>query len=644
MTNNAELEKASRKGWSIFRCPLPMSLSEWADEHFYLSSESSYIEGKWETVPFQRAPMNAISNDDIREITFLKSARVGYTKMIVAAMGYFASHKHRNQVIFQPTDGDARDFVKDEVDTMLRDVPVVRDNFPHFGMKHKDNTLDKKVLLGSTINIRGGTSAKNYRRLSVDVVYYDELDGFDDDIDHEGSPTILGDKRTEGSAFRKSIRGSTPKIKNFSLIEKSAGSAQYFFRYMVPCPHCHEEQYLVFGGKDADHGLKWIDNDPQTAQYLCKHCHALFHNSDLPAMSGKGRYVDEKTGVWTRDGIAFHDDKGEQIGTPPKVAFHIWSIYSPFTTWIQIVDDFLECGHDQNKLKSFINTTLGEPWEDKGETVDSRELWRTREHYNAEVPKDVLVLTAGVDIQKDRIEVGIEGWGRNEVNWKIDYIIVRGDPAQSKVWQDLDDVLSKRFAHESGGTLPVACTAIDSGHFTQQVYKFCKTREFRRIYAVKGRSTPGSPIVNRPQKSNLGKVYLFTIGTDTAKEVIFARLTSEERMVHFPVKELFDQEYFAQLAGEQCVTRFIQGRPVRQWRKTRVRNEALDVAVYNISALYILSPAFDKIAERLEPKEEPVEEEETGVRVVESGKRTGRKKPVRRRGGYVNEGRKSTAW
>ncbi len=636
-----ELENAARKGLSLFRCPIPQPLSEWADENFYLSSESSYIEGKWETVPFQRAPMNAISNDDIREITFLKSARVGYTKMVVCALGYFASHKHRNQCVWQPTDGDATDFCKDEIDTMLRDVPIVRDNFPAQGMKHKDNTLEKKVLLGSTINIRGGTSAKNYRRLSVDVVYYDELDGFDEDIDHEGSPTILGDKRTEGSAFRKSIRGSTPKLKNFSLIEKSANSSPYFFKYSVPCPHCDVEQFLVFGGKDMDHGLKWTDRNPQTAQYLCKHCHALFDNSYLPAISDKGRYIDEASMVWTKDGIAFYDDENHAIDTPPKVAFHIWSIYSPFTTWVQIVDDFLECGHDQNKLKTFINTTLGEPWEDKGEAVDSKELYGRREHYNAEVPKDVLVLTAGVDIQKDRIEVGIEGWGKNEVNWKIDYVIIRGDPAQSKIWQDLDDVLSKRFKHELGHTLPIACTAIDSGHFTQQVYKYVKTREMRRIYAVKGRSTPGSPVVNRPQKSNLGKVYLFTIGVDTAKEVIFARLTSPDKMVHFPVNVLFDQEYFAQLTGEQCVTKFLQGRPVRKWMKTRVRNEALDVAVYSLAALYILNPAMEKIAERLVPEPEHEPDNSTGLRVEDTkpNKRVQKRKKRDKRESYVNAGR-----
>lgn len=640
------IAEAISKGREPLRKPEPQTLSDWADENFYLSPESSYIEGQWKTVPFQRAPMNAISNDDIREITFMKSARVGYTKMIVAAMGYFATHKKRNQVVFQPVDGDAEDFVKDEVDTMLRDVPIVRASFPWHDVKHKNNTLQKKVLIGSTINIRGGKSAKNYRRLSVDVVYYDELDGFDPDVDKEGSPTTLGDKRAEGSVFRKSIRGSTPKIKGESLIEESAEEADYFFRFHVHCPHCDGEQYLKFGGKDADHGLKWVNDDPRTAKYLCECCGALFGNERLPEISEHGRYIDLESGVWTRDGVAFFDADDSLIETPQKVAFHIWTIYSPFTTWTQIVDDWLKSKGKPNKLKTFINTTLGETWEEEGESIEHNTLYIRREHYPAEVPAGACVLTAAVDVQDDRLEIGVEAWGDGEENWKVDFHILRGDPAHPELWDRLDDVLTKRYEHESGVELPIACATVDSGgHFTQQVYKFCKAREVRRVYAIKGRSQAGSPVINRPsdKKNNKGKVTLFTIGTDTAKEVIYARLkivVPGASYVHFPVSPLFDEEYFEQLTAEQCVTRYVKGHAVREWKKMRARNEALDVAVYNLAALYILNPNFKKLAERLAPDDEPDDTPEpTAIQKATTKHQTKARRRTARRSGFTNSWR-----
>lgn len=589
--------------------------------------------------------MNAISNDAIKEITFIKSARVGYTKMIVAAIGYFAQHKRRNQVVFQPVDDDAEDFVKDEIDPMLRDCPSVQSVFPWYNTKSKYNTLSKKVFLGSILDIRGGKAAKNYRRLSKDVVIYDEVDGFDLDVEGEGDPITLGDKRAEGATFPKSIRGSTPKIKGASMIERCAESAKLYFRYYVPCPHCGHKQPLRWGGDGAQFGLKWVDEKPETAAYLCA-------NEDCAALFEYGEYVEHclPRGVWTTDDgfwidehDLFRDASGTYIDTPKSVAFHIWTAYSTFTDWPNIVSEFLAARKDQSKLKTWINTTLGETWEEAGDSVEASDLHLRREFYPAEVPAGGCVLSCAVDTQGDRLEVQAEAWGIGEENWKIDFRILRGDPSKPEVWQSLADYLDRKFTHENGHELPIAITVIDSGgHHTQAVYKFVKPREGRRIFAIKGKSTPGGPPISRPSKANLGGVSLFTVNVDELKSTTLARLKNTEPgpgFVHFPHAPGFDLEWFEQLTAEQCVTRFEKGQLRRVWKKTRMRNEAFDLSGYNLAALYILNPAMAKLAERLKPAEpdEPEQkpEPETVTERIAKERATARR-PARRPRGFVN--------
>ena len=203
--------------------PPVQTAAEWMDEEYYLSVEGSYQEGRWKSLPFQVAIINAMANDDIREVNFVKSARVGYTKMLLGVAAYLLEHKKRNGLIWHPTDGDAEKFVKKHVDPMIRDVPRLKALAPWYGKKHKDNTLElKRFANGRGLEIRGGKAAANYREASPDFGIYDELAAFDADIDHEGSPTFLGDKRMEGSTHPKSIRGSTPKIAGQCQIERAA--------------------------------------------------------------------------------------------------------------------------------------------------------------------------------------------------------------------------------------------------------------------------------------------------------------------------------------------------------------------------------------------------------------------------------------
>ncbi|MGG7360719.1 phage attachment tail tip protein J [Escherichia coli] len=335
---------------SLFR-PEPQTAVEWADANYYLPKESAYQEGRWETLPFQRAIMNAMGSDYIREVNVVKSARVGYSKMLLGVYAYFIEHKQRNTLIWLPTDGDAENFMKTHVEPTIRDIPSLLALAPWYGKKHRDNTLTmKRFSNGRGFWCLGGKAAKNYREKSVDVAGYDELAAFDEDIEQEGSPTFLGDKRIEGSVWPKSIRGSTPKVRGTCQIERAASESPHFMRFHVACPHCGEEQYLKFGDKETPFGLKWTPDDPSSVFYLCEHNACVIRQQELDFTDA--RYICEKTGIWTRDGILWFSSSGEEIEPPDSVTFHIWTAYSPFTTWVQIVKDWMKTKGDTRTITS----------------------------------------------------------------------------------------------------------------------------------------------------------------------------------------------------------------------------------------------------------------------------------------------------
>lgn len=325
--------------------PVPLTTVQWADRHYYLPKESSYTPGQWETLPFQVAIMNSMGNDRIRTVNLIKSARVGYTKMLLGVEAYFIEHKSRNSLLFQPTDSAAEDFMKSHVEPTIRDVPALLELAPWFGRKHRDNTLTlKRFSSGVGFWCLGGAAAKNYREKSVDVVCYDELSSFEPDVEKEGSPTLLGDKRIEGSVWPKSIRGSTPKIKGSCQIEKAANESAHFMRFYVPCPHCGETQYLKFGDDATPFGLKWEKGKPETVYYLCEHNGCVIRQSELD--QSDGRWICDNTGMWTQDGLTFYSAGDEEIPPPRSITYHVWTMQSlSFVTVSFCVSSYsISCG------------------------------------------------------------------------------------------------------------------------------------------------------------------------------------------------------------------------------------------------------------------------------------------------------------
>lgn len=447
---------------SLFR-PEPQTAVEWADANYYLPKESAYQEGRWETLPFQRAIMNAMGSDYIREVNVVKSARVGYSKMLLGVYAYFIEHKQRNTLIWLPTDGDAENFMKTHVEPTIRDIPSLLALAPWYGKKHRDNTLTmKRFTNGRGFWCLGGKAAKNYREKSVDVAGYDELAAFDEDIEQEGSPTFLGDKRIEGSVWPKSIRGSTPKVRGTCQIERAASESPHFMRFHVACPHCGEEQYLKFGDKDTPFGLKWTPDDPSSVFYLCEHNACVIRQQELDFTDA--RYICEKTGIWTRDGILWFSSSGEEIEPPDSVTFHIWTAYSPFTTWVQIVKDWMKTKGDTGKRKTFVNTTLGETWEAKiGERPDAEVMAERKEHYSAPVPDRVAYLTAGIDSQLDRYEMRVWGWGPGEESWLIDRQIIMGRHDDEQTLLRVDEAINKTYTRRNGAEMSISRICWDTG-------------------------------------------------------------------------------------------------------------------------------------------------------------------------------------
>lgn len=574
-----DVQAAIFKGLAPLYRPEPLRLSEWADEHFYLSAESSYIEGRWETIAYQRGIMDAFSNDDVREITLKKSARIGYTKILVAAIGYFAEHKSRNQAIWQPVDHDADDFVKDEVDPMLRDCAAVQRVFPWHNTKSKHNTLRKKAFRGSTLHVRGGKAAKNYRRISVDVAYIDELDGFDRNVDNEGRPDKLAFKRAEGATFPKLVCGSTPKGSvDTSLTESRFQAAQVRFAYEVPCPHCDGRQSLKWGGRDSRYGLKWRDRRPETAAYLCEHCGALFEYGDyLDYSLARGRWTGDD-GSWIDAEGLFHNAGGEIIDPPARIAFALWTAYSTRVTWAAIVAEWLDALGDEDKLITFTNTTLGECWQTRGE-APQWEAVRARAFGYAlgQVPESVNRLTGFADIQADRIIWLIRGWGAGLGSYLIERGELWGDTAQP----DLYTRLANEVIYQTWGGLPISLFGVDSGYQTHLVYEFARAHP--AVIATKGHQRLNKPFyasqidVSIRGRTIRNGLRLWHIDASAGKSWVHARIGwPDDQLGVWRLPADIDDDYCRQIVAEELITKRDGS---QQWLQRHRDNHYLDCEV-----------------------------------------------------------------
>jgi terminase, large subunit len=561
--------------------PPKLDLDEWADRYFVLSAESAAEPGRWRSIPYQRGIMKAFNDPEVERISVMKSARVGYTKILDIAIGY---HMHQDpcpMLVVQPTIDDAQGYSKDEIAPMVRDTPVLQ-GLVSDGYRDSSNTILKKTFPGGVLNLVGANSARGFRRLTVRLVLLDEVDGYPPTAGDEGDQITLATRRSDTFWNRKIVLGSTPTIQGVSRIEASFLESDRR-RYYVPCPHCGEFQYLVWDR------MKWPDGNPERAYYQCIKC-------DQPIDHAFKRQMVER-GEWRAE-APFRGHAG----------FHIWAAYSysPNATWAKLATEWCDVQKDRERLKTFVNTVIGEPWVDKGEQVEGALLHNRRELYRAPVPNGS-ILTAGVDVQKDRLEAEIVAWGEGEESWSIEYLRIIGDPSRAELWDAMAAALGKTWLRVDGAQLDVRALCIDSGgHFTDEVYSFSRKHGVRWAIPIKGSSEAGKPIAAFPRTMNKKRVYLTMLGVDTGKELLMRRLGQEETgpgYCHFPNAQAYDEEYFAQLTAEKAITRYKAGRPFIEWQKTRPRNEALDCRIYAHAAVRILQQHGGVRLETINPED-----------------------------------------
>ena len=623
------VDRSLQRGLAAWAVQEPATQEKWARDNFYLSTESSYVEQHWTPWWFQRGILALMSNDDVPCLSMKKSARVGYTKMLLAAIGYNAEHRRRNQCIWRPTDSDAISFVKADLDPMLRDVEAMRNVFPAYLARHKDNTLEQKKFIGSLLRIKGGTASKNYRDMSIDCGYMDELSAFDNDIEKEGAPDYLAFKRLEGATFPKFICGSTPKQKGICLIDKRWVSADERFTFQIECPQCQQRHALTWGAKDETHGFKFDPANPTDVFHMCPHCTYPLRQSEYLALAESGEWINERGDIYWReigpDRWAFTTPEGEIVPAPYHVAVHVWTAYSPMVAWAQIVREFLDAyaklqEGDDTKMKAWVNTTLGNVWEGEVERTEAEELKNRAEPFPLRhMVRDCLLLLCGIDTQGNRLEAGIWGYGRGGRMWTVDHRVFFGNPAQQEIWDETEEFLrTQEYTHASGRPQRIFATAIDSGgHHADAVYAFAHKLKALRVHAVKGASSQERSIDNgnsrvgykwngRTEKQ--GPV-LWHVGTNLAKDRFQARLdvlAPGPGYVHLS-SELSD-EWFKQLAGEVRVAVRMRGGTQTRWTADRKRIEVRDCLTYAIwleERLDLWAPRRSKWWDQLERAVQP---------------------------------------
>ena len=563
------------------------TVSTWADEHRMLSQKASAEPGRWRTerTPYLKEILDTLSpKSPEQRIVFMAGAQIGKSEAGNCWLGYIIHHAPGPMLLVQPTVDTGKRFSKQRLAPMIEETPVLKKLISENVSRDASNSMMTKEFPGGVLIITGANSAAGLRSMPVRYLFMDEIDAFPIDVDSEGDPIQLAEKRTTTFTRRKIYMCSTPTIKDVSRIEREFNRSDQR-RYFVPCPHCQHMQTLDWKN------LKWSHDDPETAAYACQECGTLIEERFKTEMLAAGQW------------------RATSHGDGKTAGFHLSSLYSPlgWKSWSEIVAEFQQAKGDPSLLKTFVNTVLGETWEDEySAKLGADDLKSRVEFYEPGIaPARVLAVTAGVDVQDNRLAVTLYGWGKDEEAWVIDHMEIYGDPGQPKVWSQLDEVILKPVAHELAEPLKIAATAIDSGgHYTHEVYAYCRDRKAQHVFAIKGQSQRGKPAIGKATKVDLnwkGRTLksgaeVFPVGSDTIKSTMYGRLKLNEAgagYIHFHGESTV--EFFAQLTAEKQITRYVKGFPVREWvKKSGARNEALDCLVYAYAALQWLLTKYNR--------------------------------------------------
>lgn len=602
----------------VFRPAPVLTPSEWA-ARYRVVSQGPQAGLQWDNskTPYLVEIMDFVGDPWVRRGVVRKSARVGYTEGVIGNLiGYTIDQDPCNIAVLQPSDKEAESYSKEQISPMIEHNPRLKARVGQLNTRRSDSTMTYKEFPGGYLLLLGSASDKNLRRRSIRVALADEIDGMKVE-GAEGDPILRFQKRTDDYEDGVLLMGSTPTVSGESRIDREfARSDQRYWH--VPCPHCGDLQVLRWGGPGKPYGMKWdrdvyckgcgveIDDTskpcpgcgseetvskhlPETAYYLCQHCGERIEEGQKPAMV--------RAGMW--------------IPTQPDAKLPGWHIDALVSLmvgarWPKIVEEWVEAQDDVEDLKVFMNTVLGEAWEDRGQKVDVGTLESRAEEYVdregkvVDVPDGVGVLTSFTDVQGSWLEILVRGWGVGEESWDIFHERIYGDPESASTWARLEAILTQGFRHVNGSTLRIQASLIDAGDMTDTVYSFVKPRERRKIFASLGDKT-GSPDhvpLRPPTRANAAGVRVFTIGTYKMKDRLFRWLRHEKpgpRYIHLRAANMdrcngFDAEYFKQFEAEKKIPKKVKGRKGMRWtfHQTRKRNESIDLHVGNMAALLVL--------------------------------------------------------
>lgn len=627
--------------------------AQWAERYGYLPPDSAEPgRVRMSRVPYLVEPLNCVTDPRFEEVVAMKGSQIGWTVCVYGmAIGYFMHWDPRPCLLYQPTEGDARSFARDKLEGIISETPVLRELVGDKKSRDSENSTMHKEFPGGRIDVLWAVT-RLFRQRSAGVVFGDEIDEYK--LTDQGDPIKLMESRLTTYTRPTRVLGSTPTKEAASRIARAYGDSDRR-KYFVPCPHCDHGQVMVWGGPDEDRGFKWerekVDGRsvhvPGTIGYLCEHCHALIDEKHKVWMIQQGRWVAENPGA-------------------RAAGFHIPQFLSAFhgTRWEKLVSDWDKAYDDPEKLEVFTNHVLAEPWKERDLMINTDTLRARAAPYvgasgkPVEVPNGVGILTAGVDVQGNRVELLVKGWGAREESWMVSHHRIWGDPEprDSDVWDKLFALLRKPYVHESGRTLRIAATMIDSGHFRDTVFSFVRGKESAlRIYAIKGTDAVQDSPLRRSVRANRQKIRLWTVDTWEYKRIIDRRIKtspppvgsaySPPGFMHFsgPTETGGDAEYFSQLNAIKWEWKVVRGERMRVPVETNRPDEAIDLEVYSLAALRSLGkPVLDQLDALAKKLAEPLEEE--GDEKTEETEGRTEKRPSDskrgRRGSWVGRGRR----
>lgn len=571
MRTTETLARVRRTALAALRPPPRLRLSDWIETSVYLPEGVSALPGTVRLWPFQREIADAIGDPLIERVTLVKPVRVGFTTLLTGALGSYVANDPAPILCLLPTEADCRDYMVSDIEPIFEASPALAGLIGDETDETGRNTILSRRFPGGSLKVVAAKAPRNLRRHNVRVLLCDEVDGME--AGAEGSPILLAERRTLSFPDRKIVLGSTPVFEETSHVLRSYAKSDARV-FEVPCPDCgtfHEIQW-------AD--IQWPEGKPAEAHYVCPECGSVVEERHKPKMVEGGRWRA------TRPDVAGH------------AGFRLNALVSLLSnaSWGRLASEFVAGKDDPAQLQTFVNTILGQGWREEGDELDDSDLQARAEPFSLEaIPEEVLALTAGVDVQRDRLEVTFVGWSREGEAFVLGHMVVWGLPEDEATWSELDGILTMRFAHPFGGQLALDAAAVDSsdGETMERVYRFCFPRAARKILAIKG------AVGNRPwiekSKGRAKGGWLWIVGVDGIKSHLTARL-ARSRSIRF--SETLPAAWFEQLASERVVIRYVRGQPRRRFERISGRRaEALDCVVYAFAARQVVTVDWEERAE-----------------------------------------------